>query len=284
MVLAGLAAAFAFSCNSKRSEPDKATRSAPAEHSAPAVLELTAATRLGQPLVVLEPPLVARLRARPEVLRVVPRLALRAPAQGSFALGGQQVRIEIICDGIEPDLVEEAQPAFRDWGAGPTADAPSPCGAAATACPAGLYCDERDSRCHHRVPILISPTLVELYDAQYAPAHDLPAIDPARFDPAAYRESPLRIELGRSMVTGAESKGPEPFTVEGVLVGVDQHAMAIGMTVPIGYVQRWNGELLGTAAPAGYTSLEVTLRAGASTAGFRRWAESHQLRADDLDR
>ena len=284
VALAGLAVAVAPSCSSKRSERKRAAPSDPAGERSPAVLELTAATRLGKPLVTLDPPLVARIRARPEVLGVVPRLALRAPAQGAFTLGDKEVRIEVVCDGIDPDLVKERQPGFRDWGAGPAADAPNRCNEAAD-CPAELYCDERDGRCHHRVPILISPTLLELYSAQYAPDHDLPPIDPARFDAAAYRESPLRIELGRSMVTGVvKSKGPEPFAVEGQLVGVDPHAMAIGMTVPLGYVQRWNGALLSTTAPAGYTSLEVTLRPRASSAGLRRWAESLGLRADQLER
>jgi ABC-type antimicrobial peptide transport system permease subunit len=58
--------------------------------------------------------------------------------------------------------------------------------------------------------------------------------------------------------------------------------MPIGMTVPIGYVQRWNREYLGDAAAKNYSSIVVTLKDRDRLAVFAQWLQDKlDLRIED---
>src|SRR5687768_14989507 len=43
--------------------------------------------------------------------------------------------------------------------------------------PERYYCDDGTGRCEHRVPLVISPTMIELYNGQFAKSHGLPIVE-----------------------------------------------------------------------------------------------------------
>jgi putative ABC transport system permease protein len=153
--------------------------------------------------------------------------------------------------------------------------------------PDRYYCDDTDHMCHHRVPIVMSPTMIELYNGQFAKSHGLPVADAdfVKFVTQRGGLSAMRFSIGLGSTTIAGSNTSirsRPRRVEGVLVGLSQKAMPIGMTVPIQYVQRWNREYLGNEAATTYSSIIVTLNDKTKIAPFAQWLQDTQdLRLED---
>jgi len=153
--------------------------------------------------------------------------------------------------------------------------------------PDRYYCDDTTARCEHRVPIVMSPTMIELYNGQFAKSHGLPIVETdfvkwvtQRGGLSAMRFS---IGLGQTTIAGSNTtiKRP-PRRVEGVLVGVSQKAMPIGMTMPIQYIQRWNEEFMGHEAATTYSSIIVTLKDRNQIAPFAQWLQDTlDLRLED---
>ncbi|HET6611507.1 MAG TPA: ABC transporter permease [Kofleriaceae bacterium] len=227
--------------------------------------------------------MVKAMRARPEVTRAVPRMALMFPATGEGWFEGNRLAFELggFADGIDPSFIDNPEDAalFRDWESPEARAAQKPCGPAPEyACPSPdtYYCKVADGRCHHRVPVLISPTLIELYNAQFAPSHGLPVIDGTLkkliLERGGLGAMWIYIGLGDTMVSGSNTnlKAP-PRKVQGVLIGLSDKAMPLGMTVPIQYVRRWNREFAGEKAAANYSSVEVMLRDQDDVAPFAQW-------------
>jgi cell division protein FtsX len=153
--------------------------------------------------------------------------------------------------------------------------------------PDRYYCDEESRRCEHRVPIVMSPTMIELYNGQFAKSHGLPVVDvdfvkwvTGRGGLSAMRFS---IGLGQTTIAGSNTSiKHRPRRVEGVLVGISQKAMPIGMTMPIQYIQRWNQEFMGDEAATTYSSIIVTLKERTQIAPFSQWLQdSLDLRLED---
>jgi hypothetical protein len=153
--------------------------------------------------------------------------------------------------------------------------------------PERYYCDEAARRCEHRIPIVMGPTMIELYNAQFAKSHGLPVIDAdfvkwvtARGGLSAMRFS---IGLGQTTIAGSNTTiKAKPRRVEGVLVGMSQRAMPIGMTMPIQYIQRWNKEYMGDEAASTYSSIIVTLKDRTQIAVFSQWLQDElDLRLED---
>lgn len=149
--------------------------------------------------------------------------------------------------------------------------------------PDRYYCDESDRTCHHRVPVVVSPTLLELYNGQFAKSHGLPIIDAdlAKFIVERGGLSRMRftIGLGQTIVAGSNAgiEKSKRRRVEAALIGISPAAMPIGMTVPIEYIRRWNREFRGEEAATAYSSIIVTLRNKDRLAMFGQWLQ------DDLD-
>ncbi len=149
--------------------------------------------------------------------------------------------------------------------------------------PDRYYCDELDRTCHHRVPVVVSPTLLELYNGQFAKSHGLPIIDAdlAKFIVERGGLSRMRftIGLGQTIVAGSNAgiEKSKRRRVEAALIGISSAAMPIGMTVPIEYIRRWNREFRGEEAATAYSSIIVTLRNKDRLAMFGQWLQ------DDLD-
>jgi putative ABC transport system permease protein len=263
---------------------------------------------------------VEKIRARPEVDRadptaVVPRMALAFPAFGRGNFEGNDLKFEVggFADGINPDYVnddERTRELFKDWDSvtndpkrqrctPPPADPneeviqspravsknrPAEPGTYYNPCPSPdrYYCDDVDQTCHHRVPVVMSPTMIELYNGQFAKSHGLPIadVDFVRFVTARGGLGAMRFSIGLGLTTIAGSNAisrHKARRVEAVLVGISHKAMPIGMTMPIQYIQRWNREFLGEDAATAYSSIIVRLKDKNRIAVFSQWLQ------DDLD-
>jgi hypothetical protein len=150
------------------------------------------------------------------------------------------------------------------------------------------YCDELDNRCRHRVPVVVSPTLLEIYSGQFAPSHNMPQIDGATAQAFVDMRGPgkmsFEIILGATALAGVKESIPEEKrrTVEAVLIGVSPKAMPIGMTIPIEYIARWNREYIDDKAASTYSSIIVTLKDPKQLAVFAQWLkDEHDLRIED---
>jgi len=267
----------------------------------------------------LDDAIVQKIRARPEVDRadataVVPRMSLSFPAFGRGDFEGNDLKFEVggFADGINPDYVsddERTRELFKDWDGKkddpkrvactpPPSDPqneviqspPAPKGSHSkpdvyyNPCPQPdrYYCDD-DRTCHHRVPIVMSPTMIELYNGQFAKSHGLPIaeLDFVKFITMRGGLSAMRFSIGLGLTTVAGSNASiarnKTRRVEGVLVGISSKAMPIGMTMPIQYIQRWNREFLGEDAATAYSSIIVRLKDRNQIAVFSQWLQ------DDLD-
>jgi ABC-type lipoprotein release transport system permease subunit len=153
--------------------------------------------------------------------------------------------------------------------------------------PDEYYCDAADQRCHHRVPVVMSPTMIELYNGQFAKSHGLPIADTdfVKFVTQRGGLSAMRFSIGLGLTTIAGSNTTihhRPRRVEAVLVGISDKAMPIGMTMPIQYIQRWNREFLGEEAATTYSSIIVTLKDKSQLAVFAQWLQDKlDLRLED---
>jgi hypothetical protein len=190
-----------------------------------------------------------RIRRRPEVVSVVPRMALRGPALGIFTIDGQEIRFEVggFTDGIPADAIE---PGLADRFVEPALGEDQP------------------------VPVVVSPTLVTLYNDRFAKAHGMPQLGEADIAVASRGDRlTFAIELGMSMVA-LERDPPWPRrTVKARVIGVSPRAALIGMTVPIGQVAAWNRDLLGDGIDVSYDSVAVVLRGASRTKPFAAWLE-----------
>ena len=241
----------------------------------------------------LDDAMVDLIRARPDVVDVVPRMTVVFPASGRGEFEGQQIKFEVggFCDGIRPSSVADESFAglFRDWESAELKAEQKPCGPPPTyscADPDRYYCDRRDYKCHHRVPVIVSQTLLEIYNGQFAASHNLPKIDVLAQFIATQGLGQMKfiIGLGETMVAGSNQHidVSKRRRVEGLLVGISSRAMPIGMTVPIEYVKRWNREFVDVQAATTYSSLVVTLAGKDDVAPFSAWLQNeHNLRLED---
>jgi hypothetical protein len=226
----------------------------------------------------LDDDLVARILARPEVRSAYPKLKMAFPARGDGQLLGNTVRFEVagFCDGIDPVLLEgdPGAASFKDWG---EIDARRPAVACAPdgGCGAGEYCGV-DRVCRHRVPVLISRTIIEIYNGGFADSHGLPRIGAAQ---EAVLQGKLRdlwftMALGESYVQGSTGglRAP-PEHVQAAVVGISDKAMAVGMTIPIGYLKRWNAKFAGPDTAKSYSSIVVILKDRKFLSDFITWVK-----------
>ncbi len=264
---------------------------------------------------------VATIRARAEVKSAVPRLALAFPAAGRGSFEGSDLKFEVggFADGVDPSFVQDddrIKEMFKDWDAikdpvhnvACTPPPPDPehdviqaprmapkdpskrvPGVYYNDCPDGdrYYCDDVERICKHRVPVVLSATVVELYNNQFAKTHGMPIADTNLVNTLIQSRglSAMRfsIGLGFTTVSGSGNLGKaRPRRVEAVVVGVSRRAMPIGVTMPIGYLQRWNEEYVDKTAASSYSSIIVTLKDRNQIAPFSQWLVDQQgLRLED---
>ncbi len=205
---------------------------------------------------VIDDARVRQINALPGVETVYPKMRLTVPAiaLGGESLLGADLRSEIVADGIEPALVAADVGAgfeFRDFDAEP--GTPKAC-TTDDECGERRYCGapagtrlERKSRnddtgrvpegtatvCRDYVPVLASEHVVELYNGALRRAHGFP-----KLVPDSVLGFTFELVIGSSMV-GASNKG-HLVRERAMLVGFSRKAIALGLTIPLGYVRRLN--------------------------------------------
>ncbi len=237
---------------------------------------------------------VAMIRSHPNVKEALPRMRTAFPAAGFGTFEGEEIKFEVggFCDGIDPSYLAsdpKLGALFKDWEYEEARNEECVPDEKKNPCtnPDYYYCDASDLKCHRRVPVIISPTVLELYNGQVASSHNLPRIGDVETFLAERAGGRLRftIALGDTMVSGGSKKNDKPKAdrriVEGMLVGVSNKAMRIGMTIPMQYVQRWNQEFAGDEAAARYSSIVVTLKDKDQLTPFSVWLEKNNLRIED---
>jgi len=234
--------------------------------------------------VRIDDDMVAKIRARPEVVEAVPRMTMNFPALGRGHFQGSQINFEAggFGDGVDPSFVadESFSHLFQDWEAEGTEHAS--CGPPPRyECEDKLryYCDQVDRKCHHRVPVIVSKTLLEIYNTQFAESHNLPQIgsDLAKFivERGGYGKVKMYLYLGDTIVAGSNRNIDEPVRkVEAMLLGISDKAIDLGFTVPIQYIQRWNRLYAGEKAASSYSSVVVTVRDSDDVATFGNYIQT----------
>lgn len=216
---------------------------------------------------------VARaLAARPEVQAVYRRAKLAFPAR---AWGGQEILgknfyTELVAEGVDPAAMA-AESADHTLGPEPFADhlgTHKQCNADSD-CIAGEYCPWDTHACEPPIPAVISPFIVEMYNGTIAAQTGLPKI--GRFLAGRLRGIVFNIELGRSFI-GASKTGVPPHQRKVMLVGISPHAAQLALTLPLGYVQKWN-EQYASGAPA-LSSVVLQLKDGADVTALTAYVRS----------
>ena len=229
--------------------------------------------------------LVHELRARPEVTSALPKMLMRFGAKGYAELLGAQMALELggFVDGIPAELVAgEHDGKFKDWGAAEEGKRAA-CGPGGS-CPAERYCDTIDMTCHRRIPILASRTVLEMYNGSFAPAHGLPPIGAAQEALLSGQMDRVKLSmtLGDSYVASARGRlEARPRVVQGQLVGISSRAKKMGMTIPIGYVKRWNTQYLGEDAAKNYSSIVVTAKDKEAVGPLVSWVRAQGFETED---
>jgi ABC-type antimicrobial peptide transport system permease subunit len=221
-----------------------------------------------------------------EIESVVPRMAIDFPVAVSGWFEGNRLSMDFVGDGVDPSYIREDDigEMFKDW---EVEDTPLlDCTLPKFTCEGLYYCDRTDMKCHHRVPVVISEALIEIYNSQFAKSRGLPAIGKMEqfiVQRGGLSKMRLYIDLGKSAVS--MSNKPllaEPRRVEGVLLGISKKAIPIGATVPMGYVKRWNKEYAGEESASAYSSIIVGLKDKEDVAPFGQWLmDVPNLRLED---
>ena len=281
----------------------------------------------------LDNSLVDKIRARPGVSGVYPKMKLGFPSRGSGKLFGAELYFPLggFMDGIDPALVagDKGTAAFRDWEAevgvggvcfpgirppafiapteaarlqaalaalvGATDDVKRTVRAAlgfgeecsnlrAEGCPADHYCGW-DWRCRRRVPVLLSRAILELYNGSFAPSHGLKPIGTVEQALAERFMKVLKLDilLGRAPMSGikVELEQDRIDCAQGQLIGISQKAIPIGVTVPIGYIRRWNEAFAGQLVASRYSSIVVDVREKEDVPAFVEWVRDEGFEQED---
>ena len=148
-------------------------------------------------------------------------------------------------------------------------------------CGPGYYCDkELTHTCYRAVPALVSRYIIELYNGSVAPGRGWVRIDKNTIN--QFLGMTFTAELGKSII-GEPISGAKPLERRIQLIGVSDKAIPIGVTVPLGYVKRWN-EYFSRKGPDGkslepykfkhYTSVVVWLKSKSYVNSFAHWIKS----------
>lgn len=240
---------------------------------------------LGLASDVLDDAAAQQLRGVAGVRAVYPKMKLTAPAIG---LGGKQIigndiRTELIVDGVDPALVQgefSGADGFRDLvdPADPREEKAKTC-AADDGCDEGMYCG-RPLRggpakvCRHYVPVIASPHMLEIYNGSLRRAYNLP-----RLNPDFLLGVTMEMRVGASMVEAAEKD--ELLHERLKLVGFSDKAVPLGVTLPLAYVARYNVHFGSPEAATRYHSIIVKIASKDQVAAVAKAIEDLGFKVTD---
>ncbi len=211
------------------------------------------------------------------VSEVFPKMRLMVPAMasGGATLFGAGMQTEIVADGIDPALVQEAVgPAFRDTFLD---DADRPC-TNDRQCGADAYCDGAGSFsggvCRGYLPVVVSPYVVELYNGAFRRAYDLP-----KLNPDALKGLTFEMTLGASTLRPSNRA---PIRRLARLVGVSDRAIPLGVTLPLEEVRRVNRLLVSDEAGRRFHSAVLGVASQAAVPRVVEAVEARGLEVLDL--
>ncbi len=218
---------------------------------------------------VLDDAVVARLKQPPAEVgaqpkAVYPRMKLAFPARGwggkNLLRSGRDMYFEVsgFLDGVDDEIMagEVGEPFhFDDWLG---KNEPKKCGEGNT-CPEGFFCAWDKYQCHRYIPVVISRHMIEIYNGSIAPTNPgLPKIPD--FITSIFRGKTMTLELGRSYLGTVAPLAKGEFLQRRLqLVGVSNRAIPLGLTVPLGYVKRWNKRYAGEQQASRYSSVVVVV-------------------------
>lgn len=221
---------------------------------------------------------VAKLADIDGVAAVYPKMRLLVPAlaSGGESLIGTGMQTELVADGIDPLLVaDDVGEGFHDPRVDPS-DLGSACGENTT-CPEGTICIGasafRSGQCREVIPVIVSQYMVELYNGAFRRAYRLPKVNPQAL-----------IGLGLDISFGASSLRPSGRRVvrdRVALVGYSDAAIPLGITMPLGFVERLNRDLGPDGAAEGFHSAVIAIGSKDDAAGVVGAAEELGLEVRD---
>lgn len=218
---------------------------------------------------IIDDDVVKQLRHPPAELGVKPKavyakMRLAFPARGWGGKGlirrNRDFYFEVsgFCDGVDEAVMTDevrAPFSFDDWLGRAT---PQKC-AKGNVCPSGYYCAWDVYQCHKPIPVVISKYMIELYNGSIAPAHPgLPKIPD--FVTSIFRGKMFTVELGRSYLGSRATQGGDFIQRKMQLVGISDRAIPLGITIPIGYIKRWNKRYAGQEQATNYSSVVLVVQ------------------------
>jgi hypothetical protein len=247
--------------------------------------------------------MAGRIAALPGVKAVYPKMKLTVGsiAYGGESLFGTDLRSEIVADGIDPDLLTDEINKdgfeFVDFDAPERLAAETPkqckvdadCGERSVT---KMYCGlppgtriPRDGSeaavakqtgkvCRHFVPVIVSNHIVELYNGTLRRAHGFP-----KLNPEAVRGFTFDLIIGESMVEA--SNQAHVVHDRGMFVGFTDKAIPLGITMPLGYVQRYNVEFGRPEDAQRYHSVIVEIPVKDDVAAVAKGVEDLDLQVAD---
>ncbi|MCX4245045.1 ABC transporter permease [Paraliomyxa miuraensis] len=262
--------------------------------------------RMGLGQDALDDAMAAKLGALPGVTAVYPKMKLTVGsiAYGGESLFGADLRSEIVADGIDPALLASEinkdgyQFVDHETPERLAAEPPKACTADAE-CGDKMYCGEppgtttprRGTRkkpgpdgqpdqpepakvCRHFVPVIVSHHVVELYNGTLRRAHGFPQLNPD-----AVRGFTFDLIIGESMVE--TSNQDQVIHDRGMFVGFSDKAIPLGITLPLGYVQRYNVRYNGEDAAQRYHSVILEIPVKDDVAAVAKGVEDLDLKVKD---
>jgi putative ABC transport system permease protein len=268
--------------------------------------------RMGLGKDVIDDPMVAKIAALPGVKAVYPKMKLTVGsiAYGGESLFGSDLRSEIVADGIDPDLLtaeisgegfefvdyetperlaaEPSKACTADAECGDTQYCGRPPGStiprqgvkkkkAPKAAPPATpepAAPEPAKVCRHFVPVIVSNHIVELYNGTLRRAHGFP-----KLNPEAVRGFTFDLIIGESMVEA--SNKDHVVHDRGMFVGFTDKAIPLGITLPLGYVQRYNVEFGNAEDAQRYHSVIVEIPVKDDVAAVAKGVEDLDLQVAD---
>lgn len=259
--------------------------------------------RMGLGKDVIDDAMAGRIAELPGVKAVYPKMKLTVGsiAYGGKSLFGSDLRSEIVADGIDPDLLaaEINKDGFEfvdyDTPERLLAEPPKACKVDADCGDPDvtkLYCGvppgariprdgddddvtaETGKVCRHFVPVIVSNHVVELYNGTLRRAHGFP-----KLNPDAVRGFTFDLIIGESMVEA--SNQDHVMHDRGMFVGFTDKAIPLGITLPLGYVQRYNVEFGNAEDAQRYHSVIVEIPVKDDVAAVAKGVEDLDLQVAD---